>query len=355
MIYFFSFIIVLGIPVFLHELGHFLAAKSVGIKVEKFYVGFDFFNLGIKKKYKETEYGIGLFPLGGYVKVAGIIDENMEIQSSGKDYEFRSKNVFQKVWFLSAGVIMNFILAIFVFTCVTLYEGYPEIIDKPIINEVHKDFPASLAGLQKDDKILTINEITINTFSDLQRVVKSNYDNEISLEWERRGEKYSSTIIPIKTQNFEKGEIVDIGIIGITPYVNMIDANILKSIAKGIEQTIHWIQYISYSIWALITGGVAIDQLAGPLQIAKIAGDTANSGGFYSLILLMAIISINLGLINILPLPVVDGGHVVIAIIEGIYGKELPIKVKYSIQVFGTILLMSLFIFIFFNDLKSIL
>ena len=355
MIYFISFIIVLGIPVFLHELGHFLAAKSVGIKVEKFFVGFDFFNLGLKKKYKGTEYGIGLFPLGGYVKVAGIIDENMEIQSTGKEYEFRSKNVFQKVWFLSAGVIMNFILAIIIFSCVTFYEGYPEIVDEPIINEVHEEFPANIAGLEKDDKILTINKVNINTFSDLQQIIKNNFDNKISLEWEREGKKYSSTITPIKTQKFEKGKIVDIGIIGVTPYVNMIDANIFKSIAKGIEQTIHWIEYISYSIWALITGGVAIDQLAGPLQIAKIAGDTANSGGFYSLILLMAIISINLGLINILPLPVVDGGHVVIAIIEGVYGRELPLKVKYTIQVFGTILLLSLFIFIFINDLKSLL
>ena len=355
MIYFFSFIIVLGIPVFLHELGHFLAAKSVGIKVEKFYVGFDFFNLGIKKKYKGTEYGIGLFPLGGYVKVAGIIDENMETQSSGKDYEFRSKNVFQKIWFLSAGVIMNFVLAIFVFSCVTLYEGYPEIVDEPIINEVHEEFPASVVGLEKDDKILAINKITIKTFSDLQQIVKNNFDNEISLEWEREGKIYSSTIIPVKSNKFEKGEIVDIGIIGVTPYVNMIEVGVFKSISIGLEQTINWIEYISYSIWALITGNVALDQLAGPLQIAKIAGDTANSGGFYSLILLMAIISINLGLINILPLPVVDGGHVVIAIIEGIYGKELPLKIKYSIQVFGTILLMSLFIFIFINDLKSLM
>ena len=91
-IYFISFIVVLGIPVFLHELGHFLAAKSVGIKVEKFYVGFDFFNLGIKKKYKDTEYGVGLFPLGGYVKVAGILDENIEIIKPGDKIKYLSFN-----------------------------------------------------------------------------------------------------------------------------------------------------------------------------------------------------------------------------------------------------------------------
>ena len=129
MIYLLSFIIVLGIPVFLHELGHFLAAKSVGIKVEKFYVGFNFFGLGIKKKYKDTEYGLGLFPLGGYVKVAGILDESLDSETQNKPYEFRSKNVFQKVWFLSAGVLMNFLLSTIVFIYFSYTEGYKEIIN----------------------------------------------------------------------------------------------------------------------------------------------------------------------------------------------------------------------------------
>ena len=136
MIYLLSFIVVIGLPVFLHELGHFLAARSVGIKVEKFYIGFNLFGLGLKKKIKETEYGIGLFPLGGYVKVAGILDESMNENYNGEDYEFRSKNVFQKVWFLSAGVLMNFILSSFIFGLFTFSNGIPEIINEPIINEV---------------------------------------------------------------------------------------------------------------------------------------------------------------------------------------------------------------------------
>ena len=133
------------------------------------------------------------------------IDPN---KKSPKTPKLVSKNVFQKVWFLSAGVIMNFILAIFIFSCVTLYEGYPEIVDEPIINEVHEEFPASVAGLEKDDKILAINKITIKTFSDLQQIVKNNFDNEISLEWERAGEKYISTIIPIKSNKFEKASFL---------------------------------------------------------------------------------------------------------------------------------------------------
>ena len=112
---------------------------------------------------------------------------------------------------------------------------------------------------------------------------------------------------------------------------------------------------MSSSIFSLIKGKISFDQLSGPLGIAKIAGDTAQSGGIKSLIILMAIISINLGLINILPLPVVDGGHVVIAIIEGIYGKEIPVNIKYKVQLFGFILIMFLFLLVFINDIKNLL
>jgi len=126
----FSFIFVIGVLVFFHEMGHFLAAKSVGVRVEKFYLGFNFFGLGWKKMYKGTEYGIGLFPLGGYVKLAGIyvklagiIDESMDTEYTGAPDEFKSKNMFQKIWIMSAGVLMNFLLAILIFTHLTYHNG----------------------------------------------------------------------------------------------------------------------------------------------------------------------------------------------------------------------------------------
>ena len=118
MIFIFSFILLLGVLVFVHELGHFMAARSVGMRVEKFYIGYNLFGLGIKKMYKGTEYGIGLFPLGGYVKVAGVIDESLDPVKTGASDEFNSKSPLQKIWFLSAGVIMNMILALFVFTII---------------------------------------------------------------------------------------------------------------------------------------------------------------------------------------------------------------------------------------------
>ena len=131
-----SFILVISVLVFIHELGHFMAAKSVGVRVEKFYLGFNFFGLGIKKMYKGTEYGIGLFPLGGYVKVAGIIDESMDTEYTGAPDEFRSKNTLQKIWIMSAGVIMNLLLAILIFSHLTYHNGINEPDPRAVVGKV---------------------------------------------------------------------------------------------------------------------------------------------------------------------------------------------------------------------------
>ncbi len=152
-----SFILVIGVVVFLHELGHFLAAKSVGVRVEKFYIGFNFFGLGLKKEYKGTEYGIGLFPLGGYVKVAGVLDESMDSKYTGASDEFHSKNTLQKVWIMSAGVLMNFVLAILLFSYLTYHNGIPEPDPRLIIGQVVPESPAEKLGLKGREKFEDIN------------------------------------------------------------------------------------------------------------------------------------------------------------------------------------------------------
>ena len=364
MIYFLSFFVVIGLPVFLHELGHFLAARSVGIKVEKFYVGFNFFGLGLKKKYKDTEYGIGLFPMGGYVKVAGILDESFDSSSKKYDYEFRSKNTLQKVWFLSAGVIMNFLLSSVIFSVFIFNDGYPEIINEPIINEISSELnieneviasPAASAGLIKDDKIIMINNNYISTWNQLSNIIHDNPNKELTIAWDRNGETLTSSITPISVKQFIDGDLKNIGILGISPYYNMNQVSLFEAINKGIQKTISLLKQILFSLKALVNGGVSFQDFFGPLYLVKMAGETTETGGIKSLLLLTAMISVNLGLINILPIPGLDGGHVFIALIEGIIRRELPLQIKYAIQFIGFVLIMSLFVLVIYNDINHLM
>jgi len=364
MIYFLSFFIVIGLPVFLHELGHFLAARSVGIKVEKFYIGFNFFGLGLKKKYKETEYGVGLFPMGGYVKVAGILDESFDVSSKKEDYEFRSKNTLQKIWFLSAGVLMNFVLSTFIFSFFIFNDGYPEITNEPIINELSDSLridnqiqlsPAASIGLMKDDKIVKIDNENISSWNQLSQIIHNNPNKEISIVWDRGGNILSSNITPIPIKQFIDGEVKDIGILGISPYYIVNNISLFGAINKGIDQTFSLLKQILYSLKALFSGGVSFQDFFGPLYLVKMAGETTETGGIKSLLLLTAMISVNLGLINILPIPGLDGGHVFIALIEGVIGKEIPLKAKYAIQSIGFIIIMSLFVLVLYNDINHLM
>ena len=353
MITIFSFILVIGVVVFIHELGHFLAAKSVGVKVEKFYLGFNFFGLGISKVYKGTEYGIGLFPLGGYVKVAGVIDESMDSQYTGSPDEFRSKNMFQKIWIMSAGVIMNFILSTLIFSHLTYHNGINEPDPSSIIGSVIPNYPAEKLGLVEGDKITSINGIKISKWEDLTDIIHKNANNEVSISW-KRNEQLMNGVAVIKATNQLVGDkMVEQGLIGISPVIINKDASILEAFVYGSKQTLSFLDLTYRSLMALIKGNVSVKELAGPLMIAKVAGETA-SAGFNALLGLMAFISVNLGLVNILPVPGLDGGHVVIALIEGCMRREIPLKIKLAIQQAGMFLLMILFITIMVNDIQRL-
>jgi len=369
----FSIVFIITIPVFLHELGHFLAAKSVGIKVEKFYVGMNLFGLGIHKKINDTEYGLGLFPIGGYVKVSGIIDESMDSDGAPddiKDYEFRSKNTFQKLWFLSAGVIMNFILSIIIFTGLFFSQGTQELIDEPKINEVQKSIvvfdanndtvsvvsPAYNLGLEKNSIILQINGNDINTWLDISDNITNKADSVVLVKWKNDEGKILSDNVKIEgVPTFDGTSISKKGILGISGYTIPKSLGFGESFILSVEQTIGIIKSSFYGFKGIVTGQISLQYLSGIVGIAKEAGNVAKSSGFISLLALMAFISSNLGLINILPIPGLDGGHATIAIIEGIIRREIPNKMKIGIQIVGFVLIMSLFMFTIFNDIKNII
>ena len=372
LISFLSIIFIISIPIFLHELGHFLAARSVGIKVEKFYVGINLFGLGVQKKIGDTEYGIGLFPIGGYVKVAGIIDESLEEQGSNeiKDYEFRAKNTFQKLWFLSAGVIMNFILSIVIFTFLTFFMGTYELANNsPIVNGVEENItvlnqsndtltvksPAFLLGLNKNDTILKINNNKIEDWSDISSNVINKVDSLVLVEWKTINGKINKSQIQIPGRiGLDKGQIVRVGVLGISAETIKKEVGIFEAFKISVIQTYTIIVSSFYGFVGIISGNLDLKYVSGILGIAKQAGDVAQSAGFLSLLALMAFISSNLGLINILPIPGLDGGHALIAIIEGVIRREIPVKIKYGIQFLGFMIIMSLLFLTIFNDIKNI-
>ena len=368
-----SIIFILSIPVFLHELGHFIAARSVGIRVEKFYIGFNPWGLGkVLYRGKETEYGIGFLPLGGYVKVSGVIDESMDSKGFGsepKDYEFRSKNTFQKLWFLSAGVIMNFLLSIVIFTFLLFSSGTYDLVEEPIIYKVSENIntydedaniitvpsPASQLGLQENDKILKINDTLINTWSDISANLYDRGNGNVTVEWiTESGTNKTGSVKLVTRPAFDKGKMINQGVLGVQGNTVHRELNFFESIILSCQQTFQIITDIFYSIIGLLTGEISTKYMSGIVGIASQAGDVAQSSGFISLIYFMAFISTNLGLINILPIPGLDGGHAFIAIIEGLIGRELPVQLQYSIQFVGVILILSLFIFTIFNDIRNI-
>ena len=350
-----SFILVIGVLVFFHELGHFLAAKSVGVRIEKFYLGFNFFGLGWKKEYKGTEYGIGLFPLGGYVKLAGVIDESMDTEFSGAPDEFRSKNTLQKIWIMSAGVIMNFLLAILIFSHLTYQNGINEADPQAIVGQVIAEYPAENLGLKEGDQILSINGIKITDCEDMTAEIHQRPDEVLQLTWKRSGVIMKGSVTTESATHFVGDAFVQQGRIGIAPILNHRNITLIGSLKIGCERTWYILDVTYRSLMAIIKGNVSIKELVGPIMIAKMAGDTASSGGINALLGLMALLSVNFGLLNILPIPLLDGGHVLIALVEGLIQRELPTKVKLGFLQVGLFFFLLLFITIMVNDIQRLL
>ncbi len=346
-----AFLFIITILVVIHELGHFLAAKSIGLKVEKFYVGFNLFGLGIKKKIGDTEFGIGLFPIGGYVKVAGMVDESLDEHYNGSDDEYISKSTLEKVWFTSGGVIFNFILAFLLFSSITYFDGINIPIEEPIIGKVIDGEPASIIGLEENDIVKSINGNIIESWSDMSGYINSSPDKMIFLLWERDNILMSDSIY-VKSITSPYGN--NIGIIGIQAILVNEEQGFMSSLKNGFSQTVSWLILMSYSIFSFFSGHIGIENFGGPIQIATIAGEASQIGAI-ALINLMAVLSVNLGIINILPFPGLDGGHALIAIIEGILGRRIPFKTLMIVQQIGVLLLMIFFFIIMKNDISRLL
>jgi len=377
-------LLLIGAVVFIHELGHYLAARSIGVKVEKFSVcfgprifaftsvkdGWDFKLFFYRKneegkiawgpifskffsqsgrKGSKTEYCLSLIPLGGYVKVAGMLDESLDTKISNKSYELMSKSRPKQVWFMSAGVIMNAILAFVIFTGLTLQNGKPVPVEGAmIVGDVMEDYPASLAGIQKDDQIIAIENFEINSIQDMQKALKGKMDQPITVTYIRELETFNKVVRPKSHIDPQSGETK--AILGISQAVEILPASFYESIQTGYERTVFGFSLVTLSIKMLASGEASLKELGGPLMIGGLAAETAKQG-WSPYLSLMALISCNLAFLNILPIPGLDGGHIFITTIEGIIRRPLSLKLRMAIQQFGMVLLLMLMATVMINDI----
>ena len=375
-------IVLLGVVIFIHELGHYLAARSIGVRVERFSVGYPprlitftsikdgwEFRLFFYKKNSEgklkwgpvktisinvpgrkgtnTEYCFAIVPFGGYVKVAGIIDESMDAKLEYKPYELMSKSKLQQIWFMSAGVIMNTVLAFFIFMGLYNYTGKPTVSNKPIINEILPETPAFNAGFKPGDQITSIENKSINTWDELTNEISQRPNQEIDLIYRRDGNLNYVKLITSSQINPETGDTL--GMMGIRPNIKYEPISIIESLQMSSVATARGFGLVILSIKMISSGQASVKDLGGPIMIAQLAGETAKAGmiPFFSL---MALISCNLAFLNILPIPGLDGGHIFITIIEGIIRRPLSLKMRMGIQQVGMVLLLMLMVTVIIND-----
>jgi len=343
-------LLVLSVLIFFHELGHFTAARFFGVQVDVFSIGFG------KKLYSKTigktQWTLSAIPLGGYVKMKGEDDTDPTKTSDDKD-SYNSKKPWQRIIILLAGPFANFLMAFFLYLAIA-YLGVPKLLAQ--VGEVGKETPALKARLQKEDKILQVNGRKIAYWENIGKSINESKGN-ISLLIERDHKLLNLTLTPkvIEDQNIF-GEKITRRIIGISPLgtKTTVYFSFLDGFGYAWEETKKASLLIVQSIEKLITGVIGADKLGGVITIVDVTAK-ASSAGILALFFFTALISVNLGVLNLLPIPALDGGHIMFNLYEWIRGKAPSENAMYRVTVVGWMLLISLMLLGLYNDINRLL
>lgn len=340
-------VILLGIIIFVHELGHFLFAKLLGVRVLKFSLGFGPKLVG--RKYGDTEYLISSIPLGGYVKMLGE-EHAEELKEEEKPFAYNYQPVWKRFTIVFCGPLFNMIFAIVIFFFVFL-NGFPILL--PEVGEVLNNSPAALSGLAKGDRVIEIEGVTVNQWDEMTTVIYKNPGKPLRFKIKRDSDTLNMSIIPEKKsiKNIF-GEEKEIGLIGIKPSGSSFikKEGIVGAAENSIIRTWDISVLTVVSLVKLIQRVIPADTIGGPILILQMAGEQA-SRGFLSFFLFMAIININLGILNLLPIPILDGGHILFLGIEAIRRKPLNEKIIAIAQRIGLAIILTLMVFALYNDI----
>ena len=330
-------IILFGLIVLIHEGGHFMTAKLTGMKVEEFAVGF-----GPKlwsKRWGETMYSLRAIPLGGYNKIMG-----MAPGESTDPRAFTERPVWQRLLVISAGSLMNIISAFLIFAGLFLAVGVQSFPNTPVVGTVLPDSPASAAGLRPGDRIDAVDGEAVAQWTDMAGLLGARGNRVVTLSLTRSDEAISVSVIPK-----EQGE--GRAMVGITPALDSRPVGLGEAAALGADRCLFVVKAVVTGLGAIVTGQSS--DVAGPIGVARMAGAVAEVGAVQFL-LFFAILSLNLGILNLFPIPLLDGGLLFLTLGEALFRRKLSERALYYIQTVGVTILVGMFLFATFNDLSAL-
>ena len=356
-----SFVFILSVIVFIHEFGHYIIAKWCGVKIETFSIGFGRELFGFNDR-TGTRWKFSILPLGGYVKMFGDMGEASTPDNSAlskmtkaqKTVSFHFKPLWKKALIVVGGPLFNFLTTITILTWFAFSNGI--ISTEPLVGEVIKDSAAQEAGLKTGDRFISVNGEPVATFGDIPMLIATNLGTKIVIEIKRGDKTFTIPLSPRVTKTEDGfGNEVEMPIIGIrSQKTTFQEVGLVKAVTHSVART--W--YISTAtlevLGQLITGKRSTEQLKGPIGIAKMSGQ-ATDAGTSSVLWFIALLSANLGLINLLPIPMLDGGHLVFYAIEAAQGRPLAQKIQIVAYKVGTVMLISLMAFTIVNDIANLI
>lgn len=336
-------LIIFSVIILFHELGHFLLAKFNDVRVNEFCLGLGPTLIGVTKG--ETKYSLKLLPFGGACMMEG------EDEASSDDRGFNNKSVLQRLSIVAAGPVFNFIMAIVFSVILVASVG----VDRPVLSEVMEGFPAQEAGLQAGDEIVRLGKKPIHLYREVSVYTYFHSGESVEVTYKRDGQQYSAMLVPKYDE--ESGRYL-MGFYGSTARTK---GNVLQTFQYSVYEVKYWICSTVESLGQLIRGRVGMDDMSGPVGIVKTIGDTyteAKTDGFVMVVLNMLniciLLSANLGVMNLLPIPALDGGRIVFLAIEAIRGKRMDPNKEGTVNFVFLMLLMVLMVAIMFNDIRKI-
>ncbi|MCP3876392.1 MAG: RIP metalloprotease RseP [Desulfobacteraceae bacterium] len=343
-----AFIIVIGILVFIHEFGHFIVARLCGVGVDVFSLGFG--PKLFKKKFGRTLYCICAIPLGGYVKMVGE-EPGTTLEPEDKKLSFTHKSLSKKSLIVAAGPFFNFFLALFIFYLLYQFSGIHY--GQPIVGKIMENSPAMAAGIKPQDVIKEINQNKIESFEDISKIISASNGEQLDVIIEREGRTIgvvlSPTLTPGKNVFGEDIEKYVIGIVGSGESFHK-RLNPFQALGHSIKDTYGLVKLTIQSVGKMISGSISANNLGGPIMIAQMAGEQAKAG-MVNFVWFIALLSVNLGIINLFPIPVLDGGHLLFFGIEALTGKTVSDRLREKLIQFGAAILVTLMVFVFYNDI----